>query len=249
MAKDLQTQNEQSNLLKRIQALEDSHRLHNHKGYDLTSKLINFEANNMRIINEAVLGDGKEHSGSLEFKVAPGKGDVQAFAGIAAGDFANTGAVNGFIFGVDDSDGDKVKFYWGNATKNIAFDGSTLTISGTPVTANIAQFAGDGSDGDVTISVNTTLTSDKYYNNLTVNDAVRLITDGYKVYVKDPLTMGGSTAFISNNGGNAGNGGNASSETGGSAGTAGAAAGGGTTGISLSAGLVGQAGGTGDTNE
>ena len=58
----------------------------------------------------------------------------------------------------------------------------------------------DGSDGDVTISSNTTLTRDMYYNNLTVNSTFRLSTAWFRVYVKGTLTNNG---FISDNGNNA----------------------------------------------
>jgi hypothetical protein len=51
---------------------------------------------------------------------------------------------------------------------------------------------GQGTDGDVTISSNTTLTGDKYYNNLTVNNGVTLLTNGYRVFVKNTLTNNGS---------------------------------------------------------
>lgn len=60
---------------------------------------------------------------------------------------------------------------------------------------------GDGSDGDVTISVDTTLTRDMFYNNLTVNTGINLNSGGYRIFVKDTLTMSG-TAKISRNGGN-----------------------------------------------
>jgi len=60
---------------------------------------------------------------------------------------------------------------------------------------------GDGSDGDVTISSNTTLTSDMYYNNLTVNGGVTLKTGGYRIWVKNKLVNNGT---ISNNGGSGG---------------------------------------------
>jgi len=46
----------------------------------------------------------------------------------------------------------------------------------------------DGSDGDVTISSNTTLTRDMYYNNLTINSTFTLFPDGYKIYVAETLT-------------------------------------------------------------
>ena len=43
---------------------------------------------------------------------------------------------------------------------------------------------GDGSDGDVTISSDTNLTRDMFYNNLTINSSVTLFTKGYKIFVK-----------------------------------------------------------------
>ena len=48
---------------------------------------------------------------------------------------------------------------------------------------------GTGSDGTVTISTNTTLTSDKFYYNLTINSDVALNTAGYRVFVKNLLTL------------------------------------------------------------
>lgn len=50
---------------------------------------------------------------------------------------------------------------------------------------------GQGTDGDVIIPANTALTSDKYYNNLTINAGVTLLTNGYRVFVKDTLTNNG----------------------------------------------------------
>jgi hypothetical protein len=49
---------------------------------------------------------------------------------------------------------------------------------------------GDGHDGDVVISSPTTLTEDKYYNNLTVNST--LTTNGYKIYVKEKIDGSGT---------------------------------------------------------
>lgn len=48
---------------------------------------------------------------------------------------------------------------------------------------------GAGSDGTVTISTNTTLTSDKYYYNLEIAANTNLITGGYRVFVKNLLTL------------------------------------------------------------
>jgi hypothetical protein len=63
--------------------------------------------------------------------------------------------------------------------------------STTQRTGNDAIY-GQGTDGDVTITSNTTLTSDKYYNNLTVNVGVTLTCSGYKIFVKNTLTLNGT---------------------------------------------------------
>jgi len=48
---------------------------------------------------------------------------------------------------------------------------------------------GDGSDGDVTISVDTFLDRTMYYNNLTVSAGVALIAGGFKIFVRGTLTI------------------------------------------------------------
>ena len=48
---------------------------------------------------------------------------------------------------------------------------------------------GTGVDGSVTISSNTTLTADKYYYNLTINATTVLNTGGYRLFVKNILTL------------------------------------------------------------
>jgi len=58
---------------------------------------------------------------------------------------------------------------------------------------------GDGSDGDVTITSNTTLTTDKLYRNLTVQNNANLTTAGLRIYATQRVTIdSGST--IRNNG-------------------------------------------------
>ena len=56
---------------------------------------------------------------------------------------------------------------------------------------------GDGSDGDVTISSDTSLSRDMYYNNLTINPGVTLNPNGYRIFVKGTLINNGK---ISRNG-------------------------------------------------
>jgi len=63
--------------------------------------------------------------------------------------------------------------------------------------SKLLGFFGDGSDGDVTISSNTTLTETKFYNNLTINAGITL--DGTAspqvIYVKDTLTINGTISM------------------------------------------------------
>lgn len=77
-------------------------------------------------------------------------------------------------------------------------------VPGTRGRANPSEF-GDGSDGTVTISGNTTLTKDKFYGVLTINTGITLTTDGFRVYVRDTLYLNG-TGKIVNSGLAGGNG-------------------------------------------
>lgn len=67
---------------------------------------------------------------------------------------------------------------------------STNTSSFTAVPDEIY---GSGYDGNVTISTNTTLTRDMYYNNLTIADGVHLNTAGYRVFVRNSLSFSTSS--------------------------------------------------------
>lgn len=78
--------------------------------------------------------------------------------------------------------------------------GARLFINPATMPSN---FFGDGSDGDVTISGNTTLTRDMFYNNLTINTGITLTTANYRIFVKDTLTNNNATTGIVNNGNNA----------------------------------------------
>lgn len=54
---------------------------------------------------------------------------------------------------------------------------------------------GTGADGSATISANTTLTSDKFYYNLSVDSNVVLNTAGYRVFVKNILTLSSNSTI------------------------------------------------------
>ena len=91
---------------------------------------------------------------------------------------------------------------------------------------------GTGADGAVVISVNTTLTRDWNYTNLTINNNVTLTPNGFRIFVSGTLTFLG-TGVIAANGGNA---------SGATAGTAANTAG------TLPASYAGATGGAGGTS-
>lgn len=106
----------------------------------------------------------------------------------------------------------------------------------------IAGFYGDASDGNVTLAMNTTLTSDMFYDTLDLS-TYTLTTDGYRVFART-ITGTGTIDWSGNDGGVGGTGGageSASPGAGGTAGTAGAAL----TGNILPGAVVGVAGGGG----
>lgn len=54
------------------------------------------------------------------------------------------------------------------------------------IETNVVRIANDavyghGSDGNVVITTNTSITSDMYYNNLTVNSGVLLNSNGFRI--------------------------------------------------------------------
>jgi hypothetical protein len=89
-------------------------------------------------------------------------------------------------------------------------DPAIVKITGDYTIAGIITFSGgtfgttniwgNGEDGDVTISVDTTLTRDMFYNNLTVNSSIILNTAGFKIFVKNTLLINSSLSRIRNNG-------------------------------------------------
>ena len=54
---------------------------------------------------------------------------------------------------------------------------------------------GTGSDGSVTISANTTLTADKFYYNLTIDSNIVLNTAGYRLFIKNLLTLSSNSTI------------------------------------------------------
>lgn len=93
-----------------------------------------------------------------------------------------------------------IKLKSGGGVINDATDG--LSVNNDNVFQGVF---GDGSDGDVTISSDTPLARDMYYNNLTINNGITLNPKGFRIFVKGTLNCIG-TGKIDSNGGNGGNG-------------------------------------------
>jgi len=86
--------------------------------------------------------------GQITLAVAAGEGDTYIASGKT--DFVNTGT-SGFILGIDDDDEDKVKFYIGNETSYLNWDGEDLTVKGAFTASSITL--GDGvTNGMITLS-------------------------------------------------------------------------------------------------
>ena len=115
---------------------------------------------------------------------------------------------------------------------DVIVNGSSLALS---------PFFGDGSDGDLIMSANETLTEDKYYNDVVVNSGYTLNTNGYRLFVKGTLINHGTITPGQTNGGAGGDGGAPG------AGAAGAAGSGSPVGYfpASTDGVVGKAGGAG----
>lgn len=88
----------------------------------------------------------------------------------------------------------------------IPYGGGPLDVAGMIAAAIAANNLltpgpwGDGSEGAIVIAINTTITFDRYFTNLTIDPGVTLTTNGYRIFVSGILTINGS---IVNNGNNA----------------------------------------------
>lgn len=166
---------------------------------------------------------------------------VFARNGVAYNAYTEVGRL-GNLNGINGISTDRYGIFMGNSSTGnyLQYDDVSGEMVLNDTSLKFTAFFGDGSDGDVTISGNTTLTSDMYYNNLTVDNTYTLNTGGYRIFVKLTLTNNGT---ISRNGNTGGNGGN-STTSGAAIGTGGGTAGSALASGTLYGGLVGKVGGT-----
>jgi hypothetical protein len=128
---------------------------------------------------------------------------VYVRTGVAYNDYSEVGRM-GNLNGIGSFATDTYGIFFGNSgTQNyMQYDTSSgeLVVNDSPISNQ--DIFGDGNNGDVTISGDTTLTSDMYYNNLTINNTKTLNTGGYRIFVKGTLTNDGTISRNGNNGGN-----------------------------------------------
>lgn len=126
-----------------------------------------------------------------------------AVAPIPGADTNLTGQNLGTGVGVwEDKSGNDLRFR-AIKSNNLSVTQSSFDIIIDDTSASWSGNFGDGSDGDATISVDMTLTEDKFYENLTVDAGVTLNPGGFRIFVRDTLTLNGKIARNGNNGNNA----------------------------------------------
>lgn len=91
-------------------------------------------------LDVAKLTAGSITSKAITLAVSEGTGDSYIAAGKT--DFTNT--ESGFILGIDDSDGNKAKFYIGTSTKYLNWTGTSFDLYGITLTAGTIQTAATG---------------------------------------------------------------------------------------------------------
>jgi hypothetical protein len=125
-------------------------------------------------------------------------------------------------------------------TDIITIEAGAVVVSGSILEKT--RLFGNGADGAVATN-DATLTRDMYYKDLTVNANKTLETDGFRIFVKDTLTM--NNGSVIQNSGATGTVGTVGGNSGAGDGGSGGAAGGGAAGGSLQAGTAGSRGGAG----
>jgi len=177
--------------------------------------------------------------GNLEANNGNFRGDISG----ATGTFTGTVTVGSINIGGDDATSAHIdtdgNFWTGASVANKAIAPARISNAGAAVFTNVeiggdtVQYVitnsgifsfGDGSDGNLTTTGNVTLTSDKYYDNLTIATGHTFYPAGYRVFVKNILTIEG-TGKIDGNGNAGGAGGGGTNGTAGAGTVAGGAAG------------------------
>jgi hypothetical protein len=84
---------------------------------------------------------------------------------------------------------------------DLAIQGGTIMqaiISSTAADISGGGEFGDGVDGDVVIAASAPIAKDMYYNNLTINAGQALATAGFRIFVRNILTMAAGSSITGN---------------------------------------------------
>lgn len=87
-----------------------------------------------------------------------------------------------------------------NINDSVSTHGYLLKDARPIVVPKASSNFGDGSDGDVVISADTTISRDMFYNNLTINATKSLNAGGFRIFVKGVLTINGKIHRNGNDG-------------------------------------------------
>lgn len=131
------------------------------------------------------LSSGTVTSKSITLSVSDGTGDSKIQAGKT--DFTNT--ESGFILGIDDSDSNKAKFYIGDSTYHLSWDGATLDVVGSAKFQSIFTAAED-------IAANDAVCIQEFYKGGSSSGLANITACTY-VYQSVPDTNYGSDATFS----------------------------------------------------
>lgn len=101
------------------------------------------------------------------------------------------------------TDGSPYLIAGANVTITTQSNGAVLIVASTG-SVPVSTTYGNGSDGAVTISSNTTLARDMYYSSLSVSAGVTLQSNGYRIFVSGSCVVSGTIANDGSNGTNNG---------------------------------------------
>jgi len=122
---------------------------------------------------------------------------------VQALDDAGNSRVNVTIDKLLTTKGDLMTYNAGEVRKAVGADGAVVTADSAQADGLLwralgFQPFGDGSDGNVTISADTTLTRDMFYESLTINAGKNLTPNGFRIFVRTTLTVNGAILYNGN---------------------------------------------------
>lgn len=168
-----------------------------------------FGATGMYISNLTVehLTSGSIRSKTVTLAVTDGEGD--SYFNVGKTDFTNVDS--GFILGIDDSDSNKAKFYIGDASNFLNWNGASLSISGTIVIGGASDVYGylsilNSADAEITrLNENGIIlrnTRGIFFEETTAGNYASIAMDGTNVLLIKASETGNDVIVFQDSGGN-----------------------------------------------